>query len=227
MRPRGLERAVLFVVGGAFVLSIVIGLASGKPFGVALIRAFLSSILFGAIVAAGAFLLRRFVPDLGSLFDTDAKSAEPEEAENGRVVDYTVGEGASAVPRNEEAFAADGSPLLDQLDINADNEETGRRPAPDESAGERAASVARSAVAAEPRGAGTDEGDAIDETLPSLDSLFESEEEETGSKEAGIQEARREERIRPQANYIKIGDARIPNEPGIMAKAIKRVLKQD
>lgn len=257
MKPRGSEQAVLTIIGGAFVLSLFIGLVSKKPFGIALGRAFLSSLLFGAIIAGGVMLLRRFIPDLGSMVDQNRRSDEPEagDAETGRLVDYTIGEGVSAgAPgglRDAEAYAGDGSPFPEQGDIGADigelggfspAAEPGERGEPSLSDGRAQGSgraplasagiakhAERTGAGIEVRRAGPEEGDAIDETLPSLDTLFESEEEETGSFQAEGLEERREEgkRTGGKGNYIKIGDARIPNEPGVMAKAIKRIMKQD
>jgi hypothetical protein len=257
MKLRGLERALLFIVGGAFVLSLFIGLVSKKPLGIALGRAFLSSVLFGAIIAGGALLLRRFIPDLGSMVDLNRKGEEPEagDAETGRVVDYTVGEGITeGMPgglHEAEAYAGAGSPFPEQGDVGADIGEFGRFSqvtGPGESgelslAGGRAQESGRAPLASarrakpgegsgagtEVRGAGPEEGDAIDEALPSLDTLFESEEEESGPAETGAPEERHEERKRTggKGDYINIRDARIPNEPGVMAKAIRRVMKQD
>jgi hypothetical protein len=259
MKPRGLERALLFIVAGAFVLSLLIGLLSNKPFGIALGRAFLSSILFGAIIAGGVLLLRRFIPDLGSLVELNRKSGEPEagEAEVGRVVDYTVGEGIPGGLQDGEAYAAAASLSPEIGDIGGDHGELGLLsaiPEPGDLSGVkgRASSYQRAPLASAGQskpgaqggvdhgvvasgvtggrpGAGPEGGEVIDEALPSLDTLFESDEEEAGPAEAGVLGERREERKRMggKGDYINIGDARIPNEPGVMAKAIKRVMKQD
>jgi hypothetical protein len=257
MKTSGFGRALIIIVGGAFALSLIIGLVSKKPFGIAVGRAFLSSLLFGAIVAGGVLLLRRFIPDLGSMIDPYRKNTEPEagDAETGRVVDYTVGEGIPGGLQDADAYAGaypeSGSPSADQRDIGAEIGELGRV-SPLAELGERgelsgtagrsqgsgrapltSAGLAkpgeRTGTGPEAREAGPEEGDAIDEALPSLDTLFESEEAETGPAGPATPEERREERKRTggKGDYINIGDARIPNEPGVLAKAIKRVMKQD
>jgi hypothetical protein len=257
MKLRGPERAVLVIFGGAFVLSLFIGLVSKKPFGIALGRAFIASILFGAIFAGGLLLLKRYIPDLGSIINQNRQREEPEaqDAEAGRVVDYIVGEGvadgAPGVFQNTGAYAGSGSPIPEQGEIGADIGELDRlSPVFDlggqsepTARGDRAqgsgtvtltpAARAKGVVETGPgprvRSAGQEEGDGIEEALPSLDALFESEEEATGSAEARSSEVMHDEgkRTGAQGDYISIGDARIPNEPGVMAKAIKRIMKQD
>jgi hypothetical protein len=253
MKLRGPERVVLFIFGGAFVLSLFIGLASKKPFGIALGRAIAASILFGAIVAGGLLLLRRYIPDLGSMINQDRQREEPEAegAETGRVVDYTVGEGLADGARGAVEYAEPGSPAGTRGEIGADIGELdglppdadilgGRGPSAEvdraEGSGAVPPAVARSAKPSEgkgsspaARGAGSEEGDRIDEALPSLDALFESEADTAGSAEERPPEGERVEgkRTRGTGDVISIGQARIPNEPGVMAKAIKRIMKQD
>jgi hypothetical protein len=250
MKLRGPERAMLVIFGGAFALSLFIGLVSKKPFGIAMGRAFIASILFGAIFAGGLLLLKRYIPDLGSMINVNRQREEPEaqDAETGRVVDYTVGEGvadgAQGIFQNTGAYEGSGSPIPGPGEIGADVGDLGRvTPAFDlggqrepTERGDRALGSGTAPLAPAGRGKGTEGGarsagqeEGIEEALPSLDTLFESEEEATGSADARSSEVMREEgkRIGAQGDYIKIGDARIPNEPGVMAKAIKRIMKQD
>jgi hypothetical protein len=224
VKIRGFERAALFVVGGAFFLSVLIGILSNNPAGTIIARAFLSAIFFGALLTAGVFILRRYIPDIGSMVSQTREQAETEERqgeyeEKGRVVDYTV--------EGEPFGDIDGGAGMASSSPPEDVQGQGRTAA---AGGSDRASEAK-------RGAGVEDAADLDAALPSLDSLFENDDEEKG---AGVKGALEEKGVVPEGaplskpweekksgDVIKIGDIRIPNEPEVLAKAIKKLMKQD
>jgi len=78
----------------------------------------------------------------------------------------------------------------------------------------------------------------LDDALPSLDSLFENDDEEKGAGGKGALDekgfvpegaplSKAWEEKKKSGDVIRIGNVRIPNEPEVLAKAIKKLMKQD
>ena len=95
----GWIRFTVIVGGGVFAFSVLVGLLAGVPFGNALVRAFASSVVIGALAAAGAHLVPRLLP---GLIDPDAAS-DPPRSEGGSV-DIVVDD-TSDEDRNDAASA--------------------------------------------------------------------------------------------------------------------------
>lgn len=95
----GWIRFTVIVGGGVFAFSVLVGLLAGVPFGNVLVRAFVSSVVIGALAAAGAHLVPRLLP---GLIDPDA-ATDPLRSEGGSV-DIVVDD-TSDEDRNDAASA--------------------------------------------------------------------------------------------------------------------------
>lgn len=206
------NKITAYIVTGSFFLSLIIGFIAGNPGGIVLMRAFLSAILFGVIFQGALYILRKYVPEIKSLKETEIGGTESEgegvvEAEvektSGTVVDFSTS-------LDEEQ--------VEPVNVSVDMDEIY------EGEGTEGAVESKEATEIDEPEIG-EEAVTLDE-LPSLDNLFEDEEEETGS-EGGLPESEIKEGMSATEDYIHIGDARIPNEPKAIAKAIKKVMKQD
>src|SRR5208283_4953422 len=70
---------------GAFLLSLVTGLAAANPFGVVVARALLLAVLFAGLGAGLRFVIKRYLPELlGSSSSTAADGAGAAETAMGR-----------------------------------------------------------------------------------------------------------------------------------------------
>jgi hypothetical protein len=70
-------KIVAIAGGGAFLLSLILGIASGNPFLTILLRALLFGIIFAVLAGGGALFLERFIPELfGSESASDTKKRE-------------------------------------------------------------------------------------------------------------------------------------------------------
>ena len=219
----GAEKATMYAAGGAFFLSLVIGLAARNPFGIAFARAFFLSLLFGGILYGSIYVLRRFVPEIESLsagtgrvparnaakesWGPQAKEPEVPLGESGQVVDLSVAEDLKETLR----MPPGSQPV------------TGRAAGPQAvaSAGGEPPELGLPAQAERPEKAG---GEELEEALPSLDSLFE---EERGARQVEDEyRSRATESKKTQDGFITIGNTRMRLEPEVMAKAVKRMMKK-
>lgn len=70
-----------------FLLSFLVGIASGASFLSVLLRALAMGIMFGVFAVVARYLIERFLPELG-----EGVSSEPDDQGTGGVVDITIGE---------------------------------------------------------------------------------------------------------------------------------------
>jgi len=205
------NRVSLYVIGGAFVLSLILGMIRGNPGGTVLMRAFLSALLFGIIFQGGIYVLRRYIPDLVSDKEQaeEKMTAEEQASDTGNMIDYQVG--------------AEGETLPVDLALDEDRvQKEGGGETPGESEeGEEV--LAGESLA--PEGIEKESGDAVLGELPSLEHLF-NETEEAPQESEGKREVERGGRS-IHSDYIQIGDAHIPYEPKALAKAVKKVMNED
>ena len=206
----------VYVIGGAFFLSLIVGLISGNPAGIVIMRAFLSALLFGIIFQGGLYIIRRYIPELAKLPETSLESEEkivPDESKKtaGRIIDYEVGE-------NEEILSYEGI-------TGETTEEGSTRPLIAEGDGEIVGSGEDLATGDEEEAEETEDVSLSD--LPSLDSILEDEEETSQEGVTDEHEVAAEHLSSNYGDYIKIGDAQIPYEPKALAKAVKKVMKED
>ncbi len=193
--------SVLYTVIGAFFLALIIGLVVKNPFGTVLMRAFLSALLFGALVYAGVWMLKRYIPE----WETSDRG--------GKKIDGGVGEKEKSVPvtEHEENYTEHG--LQEQ-----ENEEDKYPEAGDTDGGLDAGTYAVMTQEAGEANAARE-----DDSLPSLDELFVDEEKVPSD----YQTEPKPTSSRKKGEKIELGDFRIPYEPETLAKAIKKVMSQD
>lgn len=211
MKLRDEYRITLYVVGGCFVLSMLIGFIRGNPGGIVLMRAFLSALLFGVIFQGGIIIIRKYIPELSGVNQGNGgeKSAEETAEEAGAVIDYRVGE--------------EDNPDMQVTSVGADDSDIGQGVLGSVLKGEEEHPMSDE-VSPDMESASIPDGVELGE-LPALESLFEDEEK-------GAEENR--ETVNPQrsqipipADYIQIGDAHFPYEPKALAKAVKKVMKDN
>ena len=122
---------------GAFLLSLVIGLIAGNPFGVALFRALLSSVLFAGLGAGLRVVVKGYLPELlASNEEKAGKTGADESADHrGAAVDIVLpeddglrrqaysGSPRSARASSSESVEADGEPdeVLDADSMHEDS----------------------------------------------------------------------------------------------------------
>jgi hypothetical protein len=159
IRANGKTAAVC--AGGAFLLSLLVGLVSRNPFGVVLLRALLLALLFGVLGGGARFLISRHLPDLLTGAADAAGAAAPAEARGGRV--NIVLQEEAAAPADPDAGAQPGVEGLDPMagePASADEEQ-----ALSELAGELAEDAAAADEPAETAGFSeegvVDEGEAV------------------------------------------------------------------
>lgn len=206
------NKITVYIVTGSFFLSLIIGFITGNPGGIVLMRAFLSAILFGVIFQGALYILSKYVPEIKTLNEIEIAEIEPEgegvaeseaEKNTGTVVDFST-------PVDDEQVEIENVSI--DMDEFSEGEETVGAVEKQETTEIDELGVGEEAV-------------TLDE-LPSLDNLFEDEGQETVS-EGGLPESEIKEGMSATEDYIHVRNARIPNEPKTIAKAIKKVMKQD
>jgi hypothetical protein len=231
------QKITLYAAVIAFFISLLIGFVSGNSGAVALMRAIISSILFGAVVYGGIYLIRRYIPDLQSEAGEPAPAEKTGEAgktvveETGRVVDYTVSDAETSNLQKPAGSAMDEAAVRTAEEVSG-GEGVGTVPA-EEGGGlvagmpapESVSPVAEEGLEGLSMELSGDSGEEYEE-LPSLDNLFEDSDR---SKTSDIDRPEKfsESSQKNTGAYIEVGDARLPNEPEALAKAVKKVMKQD
>jgi len=202
------NKVTLYAVAVAFGMSLLVGFIRGNPAGIVFMRGFLATLFFGVIFQGGVYILRKYIPEIRGLKysheieEAGNKETEDAEASTGSVVDYTTPFEDVDVPyvAEEEPVAVSPDSLdvdfLEEEGITDEEEEVPSEETEDASLGE----------------------------FPSLASLFEPASD--AEQESEIPEFPVEKHRSETGDYIHIGDARIPNEPKALAKAIKKVMNQ-
>ena len=248
------HRATMFSALGAFVLSMLIGLFSGNPVVVVFVRAIVSALLFSAVVFGALYLLRRYIPEFeeGTVGDDAAHAAG-----SGNGVNYNVSGEGSAQKRTAETgdVSGVGEPSTAESAL-AFGEGTESNPAGDVGAPPPVNAAISPEMAARLQGAaeasaeslqaladidemsslngleeitlsGVEENGSGDfEDLPSLDKLYE-EHEQVSVPDIGTSDIGLKSKAKNVGDYIEVGNARIPFEPEVLAKAVKKVMKED
>jgi hypothetical protein len=247
------RRTTMFAALGAFILSLIIGLVSGNPALVAFIRAIVSAVLFSAVVFGALYLLRRYIPELeegangeGAVSESDvANKVNYETSSEGKNLEYTdavrgadVGDTISSEAGADLDEGALASPLGGNGGITSPMTVSGT---PEISAMQHAGSGSGedlqplSEIPEVPSLNGLDgitlgEGEENEngevEDLPSLDKLYE-EHEQVSVPDIGSSDIGSKGTSKTVGDYIEVGNARIPFEPEVLAKAVKKVMKED
>ena len=200
-------KTALYAFSGAFILSLLVGLMTHNPFGIVLMRALLSAPLFGALVYAGVWVLRQYIPELASEAGRGTKKGGGS-ADTGTKFDFSRKHEVST-PEAESVNTNEKAEWTDRI-----VEESGR-----------ADSVAGDVEIEGEPDTELSEGDASKkDALPSLDGLFTEEGETIPDFE---EEPRKKSDSRLKGDQITLGKFQIPIDPEILAKAIKKVMRED
>ena len=200
--------------GGAFLLSLLVGLIGRVGFGIAILRGLLWAVIFGALAFGVDYLLRRFLPELFADHENDA-------VENERAVDITL---------DEENPLTGVNPAVSESDLPNDspddprggdeaNAEEETSPAVSDAFGDDSEEI----TAAENQSADFAEGEAVsqedsngpDDELPSLESV------ETAFVASGVEE----QDDKPQS--VSIDALGIDEDPAIVARAVRTFMNKD
>jgi hypothetical protein len=95
--------------GGAFLLSLLVGIVGGVGFGTLLLRALLWAIVFGGLALGADYVLRNFLPELFS-----GSSEAEESAEN--AIDITLEDENPHAPRAEDDVSPSRSVETDHVE---------------------------------------------------------------------------------------------------------------
>jgi hypothetical protein len=224
------RKVTLYAAVFAFIVSLLAGMAAKNPVGVLFLRAIISMFLFGAVIWGALYILRRYIPDL---LPSEKQVSESE----GGYREVPRGEGASG----NLDFAFSGG--IKQGSVSSGNGVKGSRIYQGSVVSEKAGKpyVEEKSEEGKPfemfpgiKGGISEapqaEADRIEasryEGIPSLDHLFDEEEREF----IPDIEVEREKSSKPQPNvgeYIDVGKVRIPNQPEILAKAVKKMMKEN
>ncbi len=193
--------------GGAFLLSLLVGLIGRVGFGTVIGRGLLWAVIFGALAFGLNYLLRRFLPEL---FANRGEGAE----ENERAVDITLDEENPLAGRSagvSESDVHDGSP-----DDQKDGEE--RIPADEDLFGEDSTEVSELEQADEREeisgASGEESGDSSGE-LPGLETV------ETAFVASGVEERN------DRRSTVSIDALGLDEDPAIVAKALRTFMNKD
>jgi hypothetical protein len=193
--------------GAGFLLSLLVGLLSGNPLGIVILRALLLAVLCGGFGAGARVVFGRFLPELTGtaeagegtpptgvnivLPEENPHVGSPEAAEpDGMAAGDLTGEMAAESPSSESLEP--GSAEVDGQPLEAAEEAAGRSPDPGKQRG------------AEP--------------LPDLDALGSALSTPSGGGRAGTSRPRRG----PGSAGIQDGE-----DPAVIAQAIRTMLKKE
>lgn len=125
-------RTVAIFAAAGLVLSLLVGVLAGNPFGVILLRALLFAVAFGGVGAGIQYVVRRFLPELAGAEPTGTPApgdvdgpaaASPAGAADGATIDIVLPEepmpveeaGSPAEPLEELPGTAEGPPGTDVM----------------------------------------------------------------------------------------------------------------
>jgi hypothetical protein len=201
-------RTVAIFAAAGLVLSLLVGVLAGNPFGVIVLRALLFAVLFGGVGAGMQFVVRRFLPELATAEPSADAPADgsPEDAETksgGSTIDIVLPE--EPMPA-EEAGAAMEEPL-EELPGTGDTQ-----PAATEAGGTSSpkATTASGAGAAPGGAAGLD-------FLPDIGSM------QSGEPAPRATPPRRD-RTRPSDAARDVLERQ---DPALLARGLRTILKRD
>jgi len=246
------HKATMFSALGAFILSMLIGLIAGNPAAVVFVRAIVSAFLFSAVVFGALHLLRRYIPE----FEEGSKGgAEAEWTDLGNKVNYTESDGDAAEMKTQGEIGAEEAEVLSSDHAAALSPEGSESPLKGDSEplspitaspgmtasplGETGAPMddlqplvetpeasSLSGLEDITLGGAEENGNGIVEDLPSLDKLYD-EHEQVSVPDITMPDTGPKSKSKAVGDYIEIGNARIPFEPEVLAKAVKKVMKED
>lgn len=195
--------------GGAFLLSLLVGLIGRVGFGTAILRGLMWALLFGGFAFGVDYLLRRFLPEL-----FDAVEGETEDSE--RTVDITLDE---ENPLHEEGAdtAEDIPAAAKSADEPGEADEEGADPleAGFDDDSEEVAELEQVDETEEVADGDTPAEDREEDSLPSFDAV------ETAFVASGAEEQDAEQ---PALSIDALG---IEEDPATVARAVRTVMNKD
>jgi len=221
----GKNRVSAYAAGGAFAVSLILGFIVKNPAGIVLMRAFFSGVLFGTLIRGGIFVLERFIPEILNRQAIQAELDQKGETENmeteeaGKDTFVTVSDGESDLHDDEEIeeIGADLKSESEPLEKVISETALGNNIAGDDAS----SSLEKGEELEE-----IDEDEEAFSELPAIDSLFEEEQEVDIDVEENTSKSP-PQKASLAGDYIEVGNAQIPNEPETIAKAIRKVIKQE
>jgi hypothetical protein len=211
-------RTVAIFAAAGLVLSLLVGLLAGNPFGVMIVRAILFAILFGGMGAGMQYMVRRFLPELAGRDAAETAGLGGGGAEarpEGSTIDIVLPEepppaGAAAderaEPLEELPGMGEGASAVEELD--------GTEPAAE-------AAPAPASAPAAPYG-GPIRGKGGLDALPDIGLM---------SGDAAPVGQRSEARMRPASARAKPADAAREvlerQDPALLARGLRTILKRD
>jgi hypothetical protein len=221
---QGKNKVSAYAAGGAFAVSLILGFAVKNPAGIVLMRAFLSALLFGTLIRVGLFILEKFIPEVLNREEIQADSTQQAEAES--IEGDTAGQQTfTSISESEEVTLED-----EELEeIGGDSSE--ELESPEKVAYETESGTPKTEEGGEPKSEEDEELEEIEEDdalgdLPAIDTLFEEDNEEINGEEETVPKSP-EKTSTLTGDYIDVGNVQIPNEPETIAKAIRKVIKQE
>jgi hypothetical protein len=214
-------RTVAIFAAAGLVLSLLVGLLAGNPFGVMVLRAVLFAVLFGGIGAGMQYVVRRFLPEIaGGKHDEQQGADGAESKPEGSTIDIVLPE--EPVPVGKPAEGRDE--LLEELPGTSEGTSAVEELDGAEPADEAAPSPASARVAADgARVGGRRELDA----LPDIGAM--GDEAAPGGTRAGTRFT--DAPARPARARAKPSDAARDvlerEDPATLARAVRTVLKRE
>ena len=233
MRTVKINWKILIIFGGfAFFLSFLVGVISRVGFGIILLRGIISAVLFAGVGFVISILVKKFLPDLNPGGDNNK--------EEGGTIDIVIEDEGEIVPRladDEEtdadmerdavtgAIESSGASGEDLVALSEDEEETG-------SFIEEVEEVSGEGLARGSDDVSSDEADLVPleddenvDTLPDVDKLSGSFEEDAASDD---EDEVFNERVSRISDDLSTTDVLGRDEnPEALAKAIQTMIKRD
>ncbi len=213
-------RAGAFAAGAAFILSLLAGLFGGVSFGALVFRAIIGAVIFGAGAMGVSLLVDRYLPELKTSAGNDTPAGAPEDRPGGRV-DITVDDSMDADV--DSSFALEGE--SEEFESGIAAEEVHAEP-----------DIAEAELVDE-----DEDEDEDEEEVADLEEADESDEERDSDRSVGesVPEAGSAQSL-PDIEGFSGSFAEVPAEaeeldgaqrsgedPSIMARAIRTVLKRE
>jgi hypothetical protein len=219
--------------GVAFLLSLLVGLLSGNPFGAATFRALLLGVCFAGLGVGLRFVVTKYLPELAGGSQASERAPAGERESRGTKIDIVLPEEAPpvGVPESEAEPVSDAE-LAEPVaggdeDAGTDAEAETLSELSSELAGDEPERPASGAEAErEPRGRrGENRGGAAEresegglDSLPDISSLEVAAESDNGAREPSARRASPTDALRGAVSG---------QDPLTIARAIRTVLKRD
>jgi hypothetical protein len=220
---QGKNKVSAYAAGGAFAVSLILGFAVKNPVGIVLMRAFFSGLLFGTLVRVGLFILEKFIPEVLIHEEVQADSTQKAETENIEG-DEAEQQKFTSLAESEELILEDGE--LEEIDEDLNDEQVSL----EKDVSEAEPGTITTAVEGDSKSEEDEELEEIEEEafgdLPALDTLLEEDNEELTGEEENVPKTPEKKNVF-DGDYIDVGNVQIPNEPETIAKAIRKVIKQE